>query len=183
MSPIPKQTRRRTILINPRLQAGTALVFGGVLLLAGALFAWFVYRDSREALWTASIRGHFGFDTPYRIVGDRVVRQLILLYATLSASSTLIFLLLIRRIRAGMTRLREVLRISGDGDLSSPSNAPGLREIGMFGRQLDAVRSDTLDRIREIREEVEILRAGSLPPGEFQERWDRVKERIGRIGR
>ena len=65
--------------------------------------------------------------------------------------------------------------MSGEGDLSSPANAPGLREIGIFGKQLDAARGYTLEQIREIREEAEVLRREPLSPEEFRERWDRVK--------
>jgi len=181
MSRHPHQNRRRTVLINPRLQIGTALVFTAVVFLGGALFAWIFYRESREALWAASIQGHFRVDTPYQVVGDQVVRHLFTLFAGLAAACILMSLLLIQRIRAGMNRLREVLRMSGEGDLSSPANAPGLREIGIFGKQLDAARGYTLEQIREIREEAEVLRREPLSPEEFRERWDRVKEKIGRI--
>lgn len=181
MSPLPHQSRRRSVLINPRIQIGTALVFTVVVLLGGTLFAWILYRGSREALWAASIKGHFQVDSPYQVVSDRMVLQLITLFAGVTAAGILTFQLLLRRIRVGMNRLREVLRLSGDGDLSSPTNAPGLRDIAIFGKQLDAVRGYTLDQIREIREEVEVLRKEPLSPEEFQERWERVKEKIGRI--
>lgn len=181
MTPFSPQSRRRTVLINPRLQIGTALVFTAVVFLGSALFAWLIYRGAREAFWAASIQGHYRFDTPYQVVGPQVVRQLIALFVVVAASSIVTFLMLIRRIRVGMVRLREVLRMSGEGDLSSPTNAPGLRDVAIFGKQLDTVRGYTLDRIREIREEVEVLRKEPLSPEEFQERWYRVKEKIGRI--
>jgi len=181
MTPLPHQNRRRTVLINPRLQIGTALVFTAVVFLGGALFAWVMYRGSREALWAASIQGHFRFDTPYQIVSDQMVRQLITLFAVVAVAGILTFLLLIQRIRAGMIRLRTVLRMSGEGDLSSPTNAPGLQDVAIFGKQLDSAREYTLGQILEIRAEVEILRKEPLSPEEFQERWDRVKEKIGRV--
>lgn len=181
MSPLPQPIRRRTVLVNPRLQIGTALVFTAMVFLGGALFAWVFHQGSREALWAASYQGHFRLDSPYQVVGDPMIRQLVALFAVLVAACTLAFLLLIRRIRAGVNRLREVLRMSGEGDLSSPANAPGLREIGIFGEQLDAVRGSMLEQIREIREEAEILRKEPLPPEEFQERWGRLKQKIGRI--
>lgn len=181
MSPLPHRNWRRTVLINPRLQIGAALLFTAVVFLSGSLFAWILYRGSRESLWAASVQGHFRFDTPYQVVGDLMVRQLITLFTVVAATGILTFLLLIRRIHAGMNRLREVLRMSGEGDLSSPTNAPGLRDVAIFGKQLDAVRGHALEQIRELREEVKFLRKEPLSPEEFQERWDRVKEKIGRI--
>lgn len=181
MSPLPHQSRRRTVLINPRLQIGTTLLFAAVVLLSGALFAWLIYRGARETLWTASVQGHFRFDTPYQVVSDQVIRQLATLFAMVAAVGILSFLLLIRRIRAGMTRLREVFRISEEGDLSSPTNAPGLRDVAIFGEQLDAARGYTLDQIRQIRAEVEVLRKDPLSEEEFQRRWNGLKESFGRI--
>lgn len=181
MSPFPHRSRGRTVLISPRLQIGTALVFTAVVFLGGALFAWIIYRGSREALWAASFRGHFRFDTPYQVVSDQVVRQLAALFAVVAGAGILTFLLLVRRIRAGMTRLREVLRMSGEGDLSTPTNAPGLRDVAIFGKQLDAARECTLDRIREVRAEVEVLRKEPLSAEEFRRRWAGLKEKIGGI--
>ena len=181
MSPLPYRSRRRTVLVSPRLQIGTALVFSAVVLLGGALFAWFLYRGSREALWAASFQGHFRGGTPYEILSGQVVRQLAVLFAAVTAAAVAAFVLLVLRIRAGMARLTEVLRMSGEGDLSSPANAPGLREVAIFGTQLDAVRSHTLGQIGEIREEVGVLRKEPFSPEEFQLRWDRLKVAIGRI--
>lgn len=181
MSPLPHQNRRRTVLINPRLQIGTALLFAAVAVAGGALFAWLICTGAREALWAASVQGHFRFDTPYQVVSDQVVRQLLLLFSLVAAAGIVIFLLLVRRIRSGMNRLVEVLRLSGEGDLSSPTDAPGLRDVAIFGKQLDAVRGVLLDRIREIRSGAEELRRDPVPLEEFQSRWDGLKERVGRI--
>ena len=46
---------------------------------------------------------------------------------------------------AGMAHLTEVLRRSGEGDLSSPANVPGPREVTIFGTQLDAAQVDLLE--------------------------------------
>lgn len=181
MSPLPHQKRRRTFLINPRLQVGPALLFTAAVILGGTLFVWLCYRGSRETLWAASFQGHFRFDTPYQVVGGRLIRQLLILFSVVTAAGILAFLLLVRRIRAGLSRLCEVLRSSGEGDLSSPTNAPGLREMADFGKQIDAVRGYTLDRIREIRAEVGILRKEPLSEEEFRQRWDGLREKIGRI--
>ncbi|GAB4364413.1 MAG: hypothetical protein Kow00128_06050 [Deltaproteobacteria bacterium] len=181
MSPLPHQNRRRTVLVNPRLQIGAALLFSAVVLVGGALFAWLIYRGARDALWEASVQGHFRFDTPYQVVSDQVVRQLLQLFSVVAVAGVVTFLLIIRRIQAGMNRLIEVLRLSGEGDLSSPTDAPGLREVAIFGAQLDAVREYTLGQIREIRSEVELLRKEPVSPEEFRSRWDGLKEKIGRI--
>lgn len=169
------------ILINPRFQIGTALVFTAVVFLGGALFAWMIYRGSREAFWAASFRGHFRFDTPYQVISDQVVRQLAALFAVVAGANILTFLLFVRRIRAGITRLCEVLRMSEEGDLSTPTNAPGFRDVAIFGKRLDAAREYTLDRIREIRAEMEVLRKEPLSAEEFRRRWDGLKEKIGGI--
>lgn len=181
MSPIPQQKRRRTFLVNPRLQVGAALLFTAAVFLGGILFAWLCYRGSREALWAASFQGHFRFETPYQLVGGRMVRLLVVLFAMVTAAGALIFLLFVRRIRAGLNRLCEVLRTSGEGDLSSSTNAPGLRELSEFGSQVDAVRGYTLDQIRGIRAEVEIMRKEPLPQEEFRQRWEGLRDQIGRI--
>jgi len=180
MSPIPRQSRRRTVLINPRFQIGAALLFTAVLVLGGTLFAVLIFQGVRDALRDASVQGHFRFDTPYQVVGDRVVRQLILLFSVVTLAWTAAFLLFVRRLRNGMTRLLEVLRMSGEGDLSTATNASGHRDLAVFGVQLDSGREYALDRIREIRAEVQLLRKEPLPPEEFQDRWDALKERIGR---
>lgn len=181
MSSLSPHNRRRTVLVIPRLQVGVPLVFSAVVLLGGALFAWLTYRGAREALWAASLQGHFRFETPYEIVSKEMVRQLAALFVAVVLASIAAFLLIVRRIRAGMLRLVETLRMSGEGDLSTPTNAPGLRDVAIFGNQLDAIRGHTLGQIGEIREEIGILRKEPLSPEEFQLRWDRLKDAIGRI--
>lgn len=180
MSPLPRQSRRRTVLINPRLQIGAGLLFTAVVVLGGILFAVLIFQGARDALRDASVQGHFRFDAPYQVVGDRLVRQLLLLFSVVTLAGTAAFLLLVRRFRTGMNRLLEVLRMSGEGDLSTATNASGHRDVAVFGVQLDAVREYALDRIREIRAEVQLLRKEPVPPEEFQERWDALKENIGR---
>ncbi len=181
MSPIPHQNRRRTVLINPGMQIGAAILFTALIALGGALFVGLIFQGAREALWDASVRGHFRFETPYQIVGDLVVRHLLFLFSGVALAGTAAFLLLVRRVRAGVARLLEVLRLSGEGDLSVASDAPGLRDLAIFGTQLDAAREHTLDRIREIRAEVEALRKEPVSAEEFQARWDGLKEKIGGI--
>lgn len=180
MSPLPRQSRRRTVLINPRLQIGAAILFTAVLVLGGTLFAVLIFQGARDALRDASFQGHFRIDSPYQVVGDRLVRQLIFLFSVVTLAGTAVFLFLVRRLRTGMNRLLEVFRLSGEGDLSTATNASGHRDLAIFGVQFDAVREYALDRIREIRAEVELLRKDPVPPEEFQERWDALKERIGR---
>ncbi len=181
MSGIPHQHRRKTVLINPRLQMGIAVTFGLVVLFGGAVFAGVVYVQARAALWDASMRGHYFFQAPVEIVHDILVRNILLLGGLAILACGIVLFLFVRRIHAGMTRVIETLRASAEGDLSTPTNAPGVREITFFGNQLDAVRGHILSSLAEIRAEVEFLRTTPLPDGEAGKRWQALKEKMGRI--
>ena len=180
MTAYPKN-RRKIVFINPRVQGGTALVFSAIVVAGAVLFAGLVYDHIRVALWDSTYRGHFQMRTPYQIVDGIVMTHLAGLFLGVLAASFLAFFLLMRRIRAGIRRVAEVLAMSADGDLSTPTNAPGLKEIGSFGEQLDAARSFTLSRIGEIREDLAFLRGLSASPEEFRSRWEELKCRIGRM--
>ncbi|MBI5574979.1 MAG: hypothetical protein HY896_01300 [Deltaproteobacteria bacterium] len=180
MTAYPKN-RRKIIFINPRVQGGTALFFSAIVVAGALLFAWVVYDHIRLALWDATYRGHFMMRTPYQIVDDIVMTHLVTLFLGVLAASIIAFFLLIRRIRAGILKVAEALAISAEGDLSTPTNAPGLKEIRSFGEQLDAARSLTLSRVREIRQDLELLRSGAATPDERRLRWEELKGKIGRM--
>ncbi|MBI5420646.1 MAG: hypothetical protein HZA60_11200 [Deltaproteobacteria bacterium] len=176
------QNQRRVILINPRFQGRVALLFAAVILLGGAVLAFMIYREAREALWDASVRGHFQAGlTPYRIVEEILIRHLAVLVAGILLASFLLFFLLMRSIGAGIQRLVDVLRLSGEGDLSTPTRAPGPGEIASFGEQLDGIRARTLTLIDEIRSEAGSLRNEALPPEAFRQRWEELKTKVGRL--
>lgn len=181
MTPVPTAIRRRTVLVNPRLQLGTALALAAVLLAGGILFGVALHRVGRDALWTASFRGHFPLRTPYELLGGLVVRRLAALFGLVTVAGGAVLLLMLRRIDAGLARVAESFRASAAGDLSTPTNAPGPRGIADLGVQLDVVREQVLGLIGDLRREADLLRKEPLPEDEFLRRWKGLKERIGRI--
>lgn len=173
--------RRRIVFISPGFQGGVAISFAVVVVAGAALFALLVYHDIKKALWDASYMGHFFFRTPYQIVNDILLTHLAGLFLGVLAVSFAVFSLQVRRIRAGIGRVIEVLAASGEGDLSTPTGAPGLKTIASFGKQVDAARSHTLSRIGEIRHDLDFLASGPPAPEEFRRRWAGMKEKIGRL--
>lgn len=181
MSANPTPIRRRTFFVNPRLQAGAALLPAAAVLAGGILFAGIFHAECRDVLRAASFRGHFFFRTPYDLVGALMVRRLAALFAFVTVAGGALLLLHLRRIGAGLARVAEVLRISAEGDLSSTADSPGPRSIGVLGSQVDGVRGHVLGLIGEVRAEVDLLRRESLPQDEFLRRWEGLKAKIGRI--
>ena len=173
--------RRRTKLVNPKFQGGAAILIIAVVLVAGALVAILLFRDLRQALVDASARGHFGFPTPFRVVSDILVRQLLALFALVFAGGSLAFLWYVRRIRVGISRLTEVFEAAGKGDLSSPSDVRSFKDLVDFGTEIDEIRSYTLALIEEIRGEAKAIRTSDLSQVGFEKRWEALKEKIGRI--
>jgi methyl-accepting chemotaxis protein len=173
--------RRRTKLVNPKFQGGAAVLIIAVVLVAGTLVAVLLFRDLRQALGDASARGHFGFQTPFRVVSDILVRHLLALFVLVFAGGSLAFLWYVRRVRLGISRLTEVFEAAGKGDLSSPSDVRSFKELVDFGMEIDEVRFYTLALIEEIREEAKAIRTSDLSQMEFEKRWDALKEKIGRI--
>jgi len=173
--------RRKIVFINPRVQGGTALFFSAIVIVGAALFAGLVYEDIRLALWDSTYRGHFAIRSPYRIVEEILKTHLAGLFLGVLAVSFVAFFLLMRRIRAGINRVAEVLAMSAEGDLSTPANVPGLKEMASFGERLDAARSHTLSRVEGIKEDLAFLRSGSASPEEYRRTWDDLKGRIGRM--
>ena len=175
------RNRWRNILISPRFQGRVALVFAAIVLLGGVFFALLAYHDVKQALWDASMRGHYGFRTPYGIVGVSLARHLAGLFAAAFVVGAVAFLLVIRTIRNGIGGIVSSLKASAEGDLSTPTPASGMEEIAAFGRQLDEVRRTVLLKLVEIRGEAGRL-AGEGPPQElFRAEWDALKRKIGEI--
>ncbi len=177
----PRSGSRRTVFINPRFQGGIALCFGAVILGGAALFAWFFYLSSSSSLLAASFRGHYHFLRPFEIIGGSVVRHLLLLLAGTAAACLLLVLLLVRRIRGGVDRLLETFRLSMEGDLSTPTEAPGLSDLRSLGTRIDGIRSLTLEQIRGLRAEAEFLRREPLTEEEFAGRWEALKRSMQRV--
>jgi methyl-accepting chemotaxis protein len=175
------QFRRRNNLVNPKFQGRAAILIIAVVVAAGALAGYLLFRDIRQALGDASVSGHFGFPTPFRIVSGILVRQLLALFALVFAGGSLAFLWYVRRIRLGISRLTEAFKAAAKGDLSSPSNVRSFKELIDFGTEIDEVRSYTLALIEEVRGETEGMRTSDLSQVEFEKRWEALKEKIGRI--
>jgi len=173
--------RRKIRYTNPRLQGRAALIFSGIIVACGVLFGSLVYRDVGKALWAAAARGHYMFGTPYEIARNALLWHLAGLSATVACLGAGFFFLLLRAIHRGIGRVTEVLRASDDGDLSTPTDARGLKEFGRIGELVDAARDDTLQRIVAIREEAALLAASGLPPEAFRPRWDELKRKIREI--
>jgi hypothetical protein len=103
------------------------------------------------------------------------------LSAGVIAASLLVLFLLIRRVRAEASRLVEAFLISTEGDLSTPTEAPGLSGITDLGGKIDSARSRTLSRIREIAAEAEFLRSEPLSEEEFAKRWNALKAAVRKV--
>jgi hypothetical protein len=173
--------RRRSKLVNPRLQGGAAVRIAVIVLVAGALIAFLLFRDLRQALWDASYGGHFAFPTTFRVVKGILARWLVLLFALVFAGGSLAFFWHVRGIRLGITRLEKVLQASAMGDLSSPAGARSPGGLIDFELEIDDVRSYTFGLIDEVRSEVKALRTPVLSEEEFAGRWEELKGKIGRI--
>ncbi len=172
--------RRRNVFVNPRFQGGIALLFAAVVFVGGALFAWFVYRESRGALWDASMRGHYTFETAYQIVGDRLVRSLAVLFVGIVVASLVVFWVLVHRIRASLLKIVESLRASAAGELSRTTETPGIREIAQFAQRVDGARSTTLEKIGRIRNEARALETAPPDEEKFRTRWNALRDDIAR---
>jgi CBS domain-containing protein len=179
-SPYP-HLQRRSRLVNPKLQGAPAVLVAVVVLAAGALVGFLLLRDIRQALGNAANSGHFGFPTPFRIVSDILVGRLLVLFALVFAGGFLAFLWSLRRIRQGVSRLVLAFERSGKGDLSSPTDAHGFKEIVDFGLEIDEVRTGVLILIGEVRAEAAAMRGSALSEEEFADRWEALKGKMGRI--
>lgn len=179
-SPPKQKFRRKIFYVNPRFQGGAALVFSVAVVIGGALFGGLVYRDMRQALWEASMQGHYQMATPFEIVRESLLWHLAGLFAGISALGLVVSLLIERATKSGVRRCIEVFRASAEGDLSTPTGDAGLSEFARFGQHIDAARLLTLAQVREIREEAASL-AGGVSTEEFGLRWEDLKRKIRRV--
>jgi len=167
--------------VNPRFQGGVALCFAAVVFAGGALFALLFHHYAKATLRVASLQGHYHFLSAYEIVGGALIPHVAVLSAGVLAASLLVLLLLVRRVRGGVGRLVEAFLISTEGDLSTPTDAPGLSGITDLGGKIDSARSRTLSQIRKIREEAEFLRSEPLSEEEFAKRWNALKAAVRKV--
>ena len=181
MTALQQQKRRKIVFISPRFQGGLALAFSAVVFAGWAVFSWLLVGDVRRALQDVSLTAHYQFQSAYEVVGASVIRHLAGLFAGILLASIALFFLALRKIRVGTERVAAVFRVSGEGDLSTPTDARGVGEFHALGKQVDAARARTLEVIDGIRAEVDLMRKESLPEDEFMKRWDGLKEKIGRL--
>lgn len=172
---------RKIYFVNPRLQGSAALLFAIVVGAGGLLFGVSVYLCMKETLRVASLQGHLAMDTPYAVVRQSVLWHVLALFAGVSLIGTAAFLFLVRAVTRGLGRVTATLRASADGDLSTPTRAPGLHEFERFGTQVDDIRTITLDQIREIRGEAASLAGATASRDDFRLGWDLLKQKIRRV--
>jgi hypothetical protein len=173
--------RRRSKLVNPRLQGGAAIQIAVIVLVVGSLIGFLLFRDIRQVLWDASSSGHFAFPTPFRVADGILARLLVVLFAIVFTGGSLAFFWHVRGIRRGVSRLVEVFEASGVGNLSSPVGVPRPGGIIDFEREINDIRFYSLGLIDEVRGEVEALRTSVLSEEEFSRKWEDLKEKIGGI--
>ena len=173
--------RRKIHYINPRFQGGAALGISAMVVAGGVLFGALVYRDVGKALWDAAMRGHFLVETPYDIVRDALLWHLAGLSATVSCLTVIVFLLLVKAVRIGVGRAIAAFRTSEEGDLSTLTEAGGLKEFRRFGELVDLTRASALSRIAALREEAASLAACGLPAEAFRPRWEELKRKIREV--
>lgn len=176
-----KEFRRKIHYINPRFQGGAALLVSTMVVAGAVLFGALVYRDVGKALWESSMRGHFLAESPYEIVRDALLWHLAGLSVTVSCLALIAFLLLLNAVRSGIGRVIAAFRASEAGDLSTPTEAGGLKEFRRFGELVDLTRGSALDRVRALREEAAELASGGLPPEAFRARWEELKGKIREV--
>ncbi len=181
MTVLQQRKRRKIVLISPRFQGGAALAFAALVLIGAVLFCLFVSRDVGRALREASVFAHYRFRSAYDVAGPILARDLAGLFAAMAVAGIGLYSLMIRGVRIATERLAAIFRLSGEGDLSTPTDVQGPGEFPVLGKQADAARAQTLAVINEIRAEIDLMRKESLPEDEFRKRWDALKARIGRI--
>jgi len=176
------QTRRTGIrYVIPRFQGLAVLAFAAIIATGGAIFWKLVDSEFQRVFLHAAIRGHYSFDSAYDIVRDLLAWHLAGLFVGIFLTGSVLVLLLVAVTRHGIGKAVDSLRASEDGDLSTPTGAGSIGEIGRFGENIDAARSETLASVLKIRSEAAALAAGGISPEEFRLRWDELKQGIRRI--
>jgi hypothetical protein len=178
---LPEPFWRKIYYVNPRLQGGVALLFAAIVAAGGAFFGFSLLGELRAALGNAALQGHYALGSPYEVVRQTVVSHLVALFLGVSLVGTAAFLLVVRTTERGLERVIAVLRVSVDGDLSTPARAPGLPEIARFGEQMDLIRTATLSQVEELRGDVAQLAQDGASADDFRLRWDMLKQKIRRI--
>jgi methyl-accepting chemotaxis protein len=173
--------RRRTVLVDRRLQVGTGLAFAALVSVSGAVFAVFFGRAAAGALRAASFQAHYHFLSSYEIVGGLLVRHLAGFFGGALAGVVVLSVFFLRRLRRGLARFEEDFRRSSEGDLSFRAQESHSRETAEVGRKADAFRARTRSRIDDIRKEADLLRKESLPPEVFLERWKSLKRKVAEL--
>ncbi len=181
MTALQQKKRRKIVFISPMFQGGVAVAFAALAVVGAVLFSMLVFRNAGRGLAEAAFRAHYRFQSAYDVVGPVVVRHVGWLLAGTLAAGIAIVLVVAYRVRVGTERIAAVFRISGDGDLSTPTDAPGPGDFPVLGEQIDAAREGTLQAISEIRAEVDMMRKERLADEEFLKRWEGLKARMGRI--
>jgi len=174
----PHPYRRNIRYVNPRYQGGAALMFAAVIVATGTAFGRMVYLELGERLRTFALRGHYPVKTPYEVVREPLAWHIAGLLAGVLLLGTAAFLLFMWATRRGVRHVVETLRRSAEGDLSTPTGSPGLKEFVRLGKEFDGARADLLEELREVRSEAASLASGGIPPDEFHARWDGLKQRI-----
>ena len=173
--------RRRTRLVNPKLQGGAAIPLIAVVTAAGTLSGVLLFTDIRQAMMDAAIGGHYRFSTPFQIVNGILAWHLLALFSIVFGGGSLAFLWYVRRVRSEISRMTDSFDAAVQGDLSSPAKVRGFRGLSDFGREIDEIRSHTLGQVEEVRREAQAMRRSGMSQTEFENRWEALKETIGRI--
>ena len=177
----PQPSRPRVRYVSPRFQGPAVLAFAAIIAIGGAIFWKLVDGEFQRVIPLAAVQGHYTFGSAYDIVRDLLAWHLAGLFVGVFLAGSALVLFLVAATRHGIGRAVDSLRVSADGDLSTPTGTSAIGEFDRFGKKIDAARSDTLASILMARNEVAALAAGGIPPEEFRLRWDELKHRIRRI--
>ena len=178
MTRAPHSIRRKIRYVVPRLQGGAALLFAAVIAAGGTAFGALAGKTLRVMLLAAAVRGHYPMRSAYEIVREPLAGYLAALFAGTFLTAIALFLLLAWAARRGIDRVVQALRVSADRDLSTPTRVRGSAEAAGLGELVDGARAGTLDLLRTIRVEAEVLAGCGAPTEEFRLRWDALKQRI-----
>ena len=167
--------------VSPRFQGPAVLAFTAIIAIGGVIFWKLLDSKFQRVFPHAAIRGHYTFDSAYDIVRDLLSWHLAGLFLGVFLTGSILVLLLIAATRYGIGKAVDSLRMSANGDLSTPTGTGPIGELDRFGKKIDAARSDTLTSLQKIRSEAAALATGGMSPEEFRLRWDELKHRIRTI--
>ena len=180
-APSPSYSPPRIRYVTPRLQGPAVLAFVAIIATGGAIFWRLVDSAFQRVFLQAAIRGHYPFDSAYDIVRDLLAWHLAGLFVGVFLTGSALILLLVAATRHGIGKAVASLRMSAEGNLSTPTGSGSIGEFDRFGKKIDAARSETLASILKIRGEAAALASGGISPEEFRLRWNELKHRIRRI--